>query len=176
MVVKRQSNVDHVHIRVTHEAPAGTSFVTLIQTDLDPLDDKSPTANNSTDCNGFNNPSNAHTTNGLYATAVADLGTFATMYKGFGFAIPAGNNITKVELVVKWNGNMTGITIALDVGTPGTPDTCGNFTSLASASVFDGGEGERIDILDVTSQRSWIPSDFDDNNLRLLLSALHGAI
>jgi len=175
MVVKRQSSVDHVQIRVTHEAPSGEGFVSVTGTDVDPVDIKSPTVNNSTDCNGFTNPSNAHTSNNLYATAVADVGFFATMYKTFGFTIPVDNNITKVELLVEWVGNMTGITIALDLGTPGTPDTCGNFVSYASGSVADR-LSEGTDIIDITSQRSWIPSDFDNANLRFLLNALHGVV
>ncbi len=143
-------------------------------------DTKSPTANNSTDCNGFTNPSRAHASDNSYATFTGDLGVAATMYQTFGFAIPAGKKITLVELLLESSGNQSGITHLVEIGKPGTPDTCGNFVTFpegaAIGSVVDP-FGEEVRVFDVTNTgHAWVPSDFDNANLRFLLTAAHGIV
>jgi len=181
----RLSSIDHLQVRVTYgdvvstPIPGGdgiSGFVSSIETVGSPtVDTKSPTANNSTDCNGFSSPSNAHASDNVYATGSGDIANFSTMYRTFGFTIPASKTITKVELLLESKCNSTGVTHVIDIGTPGSPDTCGNFNSVGSGSVFDP-LAEAVRAFDVTAAKVWVPADFDNANLRVLVTALHGQV
>lgn len=139
------------------------------------VDTKSPTANNSTDCNGLTTPNNAHASDNVYATGVGDIAAFSTMYQTFGFAILAGKAIVKVELLMESFGNTTGITHEVDIGSNGTPDTCGNFVFIGGGSEVDP-VAELVRVFDVTAAKAWVPADFNDSTLRVQLVALHGVV
>lgn len=182
----KEIRVDHLQLRVTHSTPSGAQFVSLISVDLDPVDTKSPGANNSTDCNAWSNPGNAVSSNDKYAAAGPTVGAYSTMYQTFGFSIPSGNQIDKVEVLLEWfafssqpvTDPNTGDTCEVAIGTPGSPDTCGqivDYTPTVSA-FFANRTTEGIATVDVTSQRSWLPADFDNANLRTLLVGFRGIL
>ena len=166
--------VDYVAIEVTHAAPSGQIFVDEIG--LDPIDEKGPTANNSTDCSAWSNPSNAETSNNKYAQCSSSSPTFCnTMYDTFGFNIPNGNVISKVRVKLEHLENTSGDFAEVNVGHPGSPDTCGNMITDATAT-FPNRPSETSEYVDITSQKSWVPSDFDNANLRILLNGYRGIL
>jgi len=144
--------------------------------------DTFPTVHDGTGCNALTNPTNAFLVDAAYAIGSADLDAWQDMYEGFGFAIPAGKVITYVEVVLYSGCNQAGATHTVGIGKPGTPDTCTNFTDYpegaASGSVADPiGGGSIRRPFDVTNTgHAFVPSDFDNANLRLLLSVNHGMI
>ena len=189
-----QISVDHVWLRVTHGTPSTGSlsrekwgdglisgeFVSIPYTLSSTVVSGSPTANNSTDCNSWSNPSNAETSNNKYASAGPALGVYTTMYETFDFNIPSGNTITKVEVILEYqmNDEGGGDTVDISIGMPGTPDTCGNFIDYSPivVAVFPNRQSEGIATINITSQRSWLPTDFDNANLRIIMNGFRGIV
>jgi hypothetical protein len=100
------------------------------------------------------------------------------MYSGFGFNIPVGSTITLVRVWLVHSENTVGDFVEVDIGTPGSPDTCGNMVNYSPTvqAVFPNRPSLGLDTVDITSQRSWVPGDFNSNNLRALMLGFRGIL
>ena len=182
----KEIRVDHLQLRITtgdittgshtrYNLTDGLNYIDSVRIPYvvsgAAMESGSPSANNSTDCNGWSNPPNAESSNDKYAVAGPTVGAYSTMYQTFGFNINASKTITKVEVLCEWFAFSSNASdpnadvINVSIGIPGNPDTCGsgNF-DLASAD-FPNRTTEGTTVIDVTSQHDWIPSDFNNANL-----------
>lgn len=116
--------------------------------------------------NEWTNPENAFASDGTYATA-ATPGLRQT-YRGFGFSIPTGNEITGLALKIDASGSTA--TGSIDVAL--SWDGGSSFTTMKATPQLSGSDivyllGGNGD----TWGRSWTPSEFTDSLFRVRVTA-----
>ena len=69
-------------------------------------------------------------------------------------------------------------TLQINIGTPGSPDQCDTYIEYSPVVGAEFSEDlvETLKYVDVTALRSWLPADFDNANLRVLIIGLRGQV
>ncbi len=109
--------------------------------------------------NDWTNPTNAYVSDGIKATA--SFSTLEQSYGGFGFTIPASNQITGIEVKVDGTAEVYALNVSLSWD-GGTTHTSSKGLSLGITDVVDT-VGTPADLWG----RAWTPSEFSDTNFRL---------
>lgn len=109
--------------------------------------------------NDWTNPTNAYVSDGIKATA--SFSTLEQSYGGFGFTIPASNQITGIEVKVDGTAEVYALNVSLSWD-GGTTHTSSKGLSLGITDVVDT-VGTPADLWG----RTWTPSEFSDTNFRL---------
>lgn len=101
---------------------------------------------------------------------VAGAGNETQGYKGYGFNIPSGAVITKVEIGLE--GKISGLTTSIQNGYR----VDGNeITSIRYQGCIITETDELLKWLDITAEQTWTPTLLDDDHLRVLLEHYMGA-
>lgn len=130
-----------------------------------------PTANAAETGAGLTNPNNAHADDGSYATATPGKNvTLATKYQTFGFdsLIPASALIALVLIEYEFK---VSVNTSIASGR-----TYYKVSGVAGSNNDDSSEplADKINFVNVTSQRSWTRSDLLNGTFEVVLAAVQG--